>query len=98
MARTGSFQGVPPEEHPHPSPDRLRGQLEYLFEDDPALRRAPVEELASRLNHDDRWARARARYPLDNDAELRGKLDQFDDRITVDEVRAARDRVAPAED
>jgi len=89
---------MPAEEHPHPSPDRLRGQLEYLFDDDPALRRAPVEELAERLNHDDRWARARARYPLDSDAELRGKLGEFDDRITAEEVRSARERVAPAED
>jgi len=43
-----------PEEHPHPSPDRLRGQLEYLFEDDPSLRRASTAQLAERLNHDDR--------------------------------------------
>ncbi len=87
-----------PDEHPHPSPDRLRGQLEYLFEDDPALRHAPAEQLAERLNHDDRWARARARYPLDSDAELQGKLGEFDDRITVDEVDTARSRVAPPED
>ena len=87
-----------PGEHPHPSPDRLRGQLEYLFDDDPALRDAPPEELAERLNHDDRWARARARYPLDTDAELAGKVGEFDDRITVDEVRSARDRVRPADD
>jgi hypothetical protein len=87
-----------PDEHPHPSPDRLRGQLEYLFEDDPALRAAAPEHLAERLNHDDRWARARARYPLDSDDELRGKLGEFDDRITLDEVNAARSRVAPPED
>jgi hypothetical protein len=87
-----------PEEHPHPSPDRLRGQLEYLFEDDPSLRRASTAQLAERLNHDDRWARARARYPLDSDDELRGKLGEFADRITTDEVDAARARVAPPED
>jgi hypothetical protein len=87
-----------PPEHPHPSADRLRGQLEYLFDDDPGLRAAPVEQLAERLNHDDRWARARARYPLDSDDELAGKLGEFDDRITVDEVRTARDRVRPADD
>jgi len=89
---------VSPPEPPHPSVDRLRGQLEYLFEDDPALRRAGAEELAERLNHDDRWARARARYPLDTDDELRAKLPEFADRITVDEVRTARDRVPPADD
>ena len=87
-----------PPEHPHPSPDRLRGQLEYLFDDDPRLRDAPAEQLAERLNHDDRWARARARYPLDTDDELAGKLGEFEDRITVDEVRTARDRVRPADD
>jgi hypothetical protein len=89
---------APPDEHPHPSPDRLRGQLEYLFEDDPALRHASPEQLAERLNHDDRWARARARYPLDSDAELRGRLGEFDDRLTVDEIRAALARVAPPDD
>jgi hypothetical protein len=89
---------APPDEHPHPSPDRLRGQLEYLFEDDPALRHASAEQLTERLNHDDRWARARARYPLDSDDELRGKLGEFDDRLTVDEVRTALARVAPSDD
>jgi hypothetical protein len=87
-----------PADPAHPSADRLRGQLEYLFEDDPALRRASPEQLAERLNHDDRWARARARHPLDTDEELRGRLGDFDDRITVDEVRTARDRVRPADD
>ena len=62
-----------------------------------APRHAP-EQLAERLNHDDRWARARARYPLDTDDELAGKLGEFDDRITLDEVRTARDRVRPADD
>jgi hypothetical protein len=87
-----------PADPPHPSADRLRGQLEYLFEDDPALRKASSEQLAERLNHDDRWARARARHPLDTDDELRGRLGDFDDRITLDEVRTARDRVRPADD
>jgi hypothetical protein len=88
----------PPDEHPHPSPDRLRGQLEYLFDDDPALRHASAEQLTERLNHDDRWARARARYPLDSDDELRPKLGEFADRLTVDEVRSALARVAPPDD
>ncbi len=82
----------------HPSPDRLRGQLEYLFDDDPALRAAAPEQLAERLNHDDRWARARAQHPLDSDDELKAKVGDFADRITVDEVRAALSHIEPPDD
>jgi len=69
--------------------DRLAGQLRYLFEDDPALRQAPVEQLRERLNHDDRFARARQKYPLRSDAEIRESVHEFDERITLDEVRQA---------
>jgi hypothetical protein len=73
-----------------PSVSRLAGQLVYLFEDDPELRSAPVEVLVERLNHDDRFARARATYPLDSDAEIARKVGELEARITTDDVVAAR--------
>jgi hypothetical protein len=81
-----------------PSPDRLRGQLEYLFEDEPALRDASPEQLAQRLNHDDRWARARSEHPMDTDAELHDKVGGYADRITADDVKSALTRVHPSDD
>ncbi len=72
-----------------PTTGILRGQLSYIFEDEPELRRASAEQLADRLNHDDRWARARAKYPLHSDAEVRDRIGDFEDRITADDVRAA---------
>jgi hypothetical protein len=75
--------------HEHPSVSKLAGQLVYLFEDDPSLRDAPAAQLQARLNHDDRYARARATYPNDNDAEIQGRLAEFDDRIPVADVEAA---------
>lgn len=71
----------------------LAGQLEYLFEDEPGLRTASDADLARRLSHDDRFARAREHYPILSDAEVAEHLDEFDDRITPDLVRAARARV-----
>ena len=44
-----------------PSVSLLAGQLEYLFEDHPSLRDAPVAQLVARLNEKDRWARAISR-------------------------------------
>jgi hypothetical protein len=76
-----------------PSVDRIAGQLSYLFEDRPELRNASPEQLAERLNHDDRYARARERYPFESDAEVAGKIDEFDERITVDDVRAALEKL-----
>lgn len=73
-----------------PSISVLAGQLTYLFEDEPALANASDDELAARLNHDDRFARARERYPLDSDAEIAVRVTEFDDRITPDMVRQAR--------
>ena len=69
--------------------DRLAGQLRYLFEDEPELRNASAEQLAERLNHDDRYARAREKYPLRSDAEIREHVSEFDDRITPADVRGA---------
>jgi hypothetical protein len=73
-----------------PSVSKLTGQLGYLFEDEPALRDAPVEELAARLNREDRLARAIAKYPLETDAEIQRHVSEFDDRIPVVDVEAAR--------
>jgi hypothetical protein len=77
-----------------PSPGLLAGQLGYLFEDRPELRRASTETLAARLNQDDRWARARSKYPLETDDDVRGHLDEFPERITVADVKAALARLA----
>lgn len=72
-----------------PSTGLLAGQLGYLFEERPELATAPLEVLTDRLNHEDRYARARAKYPLETDVEVRAHLDEFDVRITTDTVRAA---------
>jgi hypothetical protein len=81
-----------------PSAGRLAGQLRYLFEDHPELRDAPPEQLAERLNHDDRFARARERYPLRSDDEIRELVEEFEDRITVTQVRDALRTLGPADD
>lgn len=73
-----------------PSTSVLAGQLAYLFEDDSSLRDASDDDLATRLNHDDRYARAREHYPLLSDSEVRDKLDEFPARITAAAVHAAR--------
>jgi hypothetical protein len=73
-----------------PSVSRLAGQLVYLFEEQPELRRAPATELVARLNEEDRWARAIDRYPNRSDAEVRAHLAEFQDRIGVVEVEHAR--------
>jgi hypothetical protein len=73
-----------------PSVSTLAGQLGYLFEEDPGLAAASAEELAARLNRDDRLARAIARYPNRSDAEIQSHLDEFPDRITAADVEAAR--------
>ncbi len=73
-----------------PSVVTLAGQLGYLFEDDPSLAGAPAEQLAARLNHDDRLARAIAKYPNRSDAEIQSHLGEFSDRISATDVEAAR--------
>jgi len=72
-----------------PSTGLLAGQLGYLFEERPELRRATPEQLAERLNHEDRAARARAKYPLETDAQVAAHLDEFPARITGSDVEAA---------
>ncbi len=78
-----------------PSVSVLAGQLSYLFEDEPALRTASDEDVAARLNHNDRFARARERYPLASDDEISAKVREFDERITAALVREARTQVRP---
>ena len=73
-----------------PSVPILAGQLEYMFEDDPALRHAPIAQLVARLNEEDRWARAIAQYPNRPDAEVHAHLAEFHDRIGAVDVEHAR--------
>ncbi len=77
-----------------PSVSRLAGQLSYLLEDEPGLRDAAPAALAARLNREDRYARARSRYPMATDAEIAEHVHEFEDRITDDEVRAALAQLA----
>ena len=43
-----------------------------------------------RLNEEDRWARAIAKYPNHSDAEIHGHLAEFHDRIGAVDVEKAR--------
>jgi hypothetical protein len=81
------------DEGPGPSVSLLAGQLEYLFEEHPEMRHAPVAELVARLNTEDRWARAIARYPNRSDAEVHAHLAEFHNRIGAVEVEEARQMV-----
>lgn len=72
-----------------PSTSRLAGQIEYLFEDRPELRSATVDQLLERLNHDDRYARAREAYQAESDEYVRLRVDDFPARITPAMVEAA---------
>jgi hypothetical protein len=78
-----------------PSVSVLAGQLSYLFEDEPGLRTASDADVAARLNHNDRFARARERYPLATDDEIADKVSEFDERITPAMVAEARTQVRP---
>ena len=77
---------------------RIAGQLRYLFDDHPELRNAPADQLCERLNHDDRFARAREKYPLRSDAEIKERVAEFDARIAPSDVRAALDQVEAEDD
>jgi hypothetical protein len=69
-----------------PSTARLAGQLEYLLDDRPELRSVSVDELVERLDHDDRYARAREAYQAETDQFVRDHLDEFPPRITREMV------------
>jgi len=82
-----------------PSVPILAGQLEYMFEDDPSLRHAPIAQLVARLNEEDRWARAIAQYPNRPDAEVHAHLAEFHDRIgAVDFEHARQEALARLDD
>ena len=72
---------------------RLAGQIEYLFEDRPELRSASVDQLVERLNHDDRFARAREAYQAESDDYVRAHVDEFPARITPAMVEEALKRL-----
>jgi uncharacterized protein YpbB len=72
---------------------RLAGQLQYLFEDRPEMRSASVEELLDRLNHEDRFARAREAYQAESDEFVREHVDEFDARITRAMVEQALEQL-----
>jgi hypothetical protein len=72
-----------------PSASRLAGQLGYLFEERPELRHAPVPTLLDQLNHEDRYARARAKYAVETDAFVHEHIDEFEPRITAGMVEEA---------
>ena len=76
-----------------PSVSRIAGQIEYLFEDRPELRSASVDELVERLNHDDRFARAREAYQAESDDYVRSRVDEFEARITPALVEEALQRL-----
>lgn len=67
-----------------PSVSQLVGQLGYLFDDEPELRDAPVQDLLDRFNREDRFARARRAFPLATDEEIARKVGEFEDRIAFD--------------
>lgn len=75
-----------------PSVSRLAGQLGYLFEEEPELRDASAEQLAARLDHEDRYARARQKYVLEDDQYVHDHIDEFPSRITADMIEQARRR------
>ncbi len=81
-----------------PSPSRLAGQIEYLFEDRPELRSASVDQLVERLDHDDRFARAREAYQAENDDYVRARVDDFPARITPAMVEAALQQLREGKD
>jgi hypothetical protein len=76
-----------------PSVSRIAGQLGYLFEEEPDLRDAAAQQLADRLNREDRYARARQQYVLESDDVVRDHIDEFPARITAALVEEARARV-----
>jgi hypothetical protein len=67
----------------------LAGQLDYLFEERPELRRASAAQLADRLNREDRLVRARAEQPLESDDWVQRRAGELDNRFTVDQVEEA---------
>lgn len=76
-----------------PSVSRLAGQIEYLYEDRPELRSTTLGQLVERLNHDDRFARAREAYQAESDDYVRAHVDEFPARITPAMVEEALQQI-----
>jgi hypothetical protein len=76
-----------------PSIARLAGQVEYLLEDRPELRSVSVDDLVERLNHEDRYARAREAYQAESDQFVQEHVEEFPPRITRDMVVQALRRL-----
>ncbi|HZP28634.1 MAG TPA: hypothetical protein VFC99_06755 [Acidimicrobiia bacterium] len=79
----------PPQPPPPPSVDRIAGQLRYLLDERPELHDASPERIRARLSLEDRYARARAQYPLSTDDEIAGRVREFDDRLPLAVVEQA---------
>jgi len=67
----------------------LAGQLDYLFEEQPALRSATASQLLERLNREDRLVRARAEQPLESDAWVQQRSGELENRFTTADIEAA---------
>jgi hypothetical protein len=74
---------------PTPTVSRLAGQLDYLFDERPELRNAPVTKLRDWLNREDRMARAREGHPLDTRPQVEGRAAGLEDRFTSADIEAA---------
>ena len=67
----------------------LAGQLDYLFEEKPELRKAPASQLLDRLNREDRLVRARAEDVRQSDDWVQRRADELEDRFTLEQVEQA---------
>jgi hypothetical protein len=81
-----------------PTATSIAGQLSYLFEDQPELREATDADLAARLDHEDRAARARANNPYDSAAEIEARAKDLPVHVTAALVHEARAIAYPAAD
>jgi len=72
-----------------PTVSRIIGQLSYLFEDDPSLQELSAAELAVRLDHDDRTARARSEEPRASREAIEARAAQLEPHITAALVETA---------
>jgi hypothetical protein len=81
-----------------PSVSRIAGQLDFLFEDRPELKHASAAELAARLDHEDRFARARDTYPAETDEFVTEHIGEFPARITASLVAQALAQLRASDD
>jgi len=67
----------------------LAGQLDYLFEEQPALRNAAPGRLLDRINREDRLSRARTEQPLETDRWVHRRSEELENRFTLDQIEQA---------